>query len=84
MSYEVFLEKRAKDQLEKLSTDTSERIKEKLGILRKGFLPELDIKKLEGYKNCYRLRIGDYRALFELEGNRIVVYAILPRRKAYR
>lgn len=84
MKYEVFLEKKAKKQLENLSENTHDRIKEKLGILREGFLPELNIKKLEGYKNCYRLRIGDYRALFELEGNRFIVYAVLPRKKAYR
>ncbi|CDL79076.1 conserved hypothetical protein [Xenorhabdus cabanillasii JM26] len=32
-------------------------------------LVDLDIKKLEGTKAKYRLRVGDYRILFELSGN---------------
>ena len=43
----------------------------------------LDIKKLRGCKNHYRLRVGNYRILFELERpRRIIVYAILPRKQA--
>ena len=46
-----------------------------------GFSSKLDIKKLKGYKNHYRLRIGRYRVLFELEKpRRIIVYAILPQK----
>ena len=48
-------------------------------------LPELDVKKLRGYKDQYRLRIGEFRVLFELQPEHtIVVYAILPRKKAYQ
>ena len=32
-----------------------------------------DIKKLKGFKNKYRLRAGNYRVLFELEGACLVV-----------
>ena len=49
-----------------------------------GFSRKLDIVKLRGYKNNYRLRVGRYRVLFELEAERtIIVYAVLPRKKAY-
>jgi mRNA interferase RelE/StbE len=43
------------------------RIIEKLKVVEKGFSPLLDIKKLKGYKNHYRLRVGDFRILFFLE-----------------
>ncbi|MGQ4915559.1 MAG: type II toxin-antitoxin system RelE family toxin [Candidatus Asgardarchaeia archaeon] len=44
----------------------------------------IDIKKLRGYKNHYRLRIGSYRVLFEFEsGDTILIHAILHRKKAY-
>ncbi|MCD6095466.1 MAG: type II toxin-antitoxin system RelE/ParE family toxin [Thermoprotei archaeon] len=58
---------------------------DKLTILRDyGFTVRLDIKKLRGYKNHYRLRVGSYRILFELERPcRIIVYTILPRKQAY-
>jgi mRNA interferase RelE/StbE len=35
------------------------------------------IKKLKGYKNLYRLRIGDYRAVFEWKKNLVTVVSLL-------
>ena len=85
MRYKVFLEREAQKQLEALNSSIVKTIKEKLSKLKSGFSPELDIKKLKGYKNHYRLRVGRYRILFELqEGYVIVVYAILPRKRAYK
>ena len=83
--YHVFLEKKAVKQLEKLSGDTQSRIVEGLHTLRdEGFSRRLDIAKLRGYKNQYRLRIGKYRILFELRPEKtIVVYTVLPRKVAY-
>jgi len=43
-----------------------------------------DVKKLKGSRNEYRLRVGDYRVLFELVGKRIIVYAVGPRKDVYR
>jgi mRNA interferase RelE/StbE len=42
-----------------------------------------DIKKLNGFKNKYRLRAGNYRVLFELEGACLVVYSIGDRKDIY-
>lgn len=45
---------------------------------------EGDIKKLKGYECMYRLRIGDYRVIFEIEnGKLIIIETILPRGNAY-
>ncbi|MEM1552964.1 MAG: hypothetical protein QXH03_09910 [Candidatus Bathyarchaeia archaeon] len=51
-------------------------------VLRdEGFSRKLDVVKLRGYKNHYRLRVGKYRVLFELEAERkIIVYAVLPKK----
>ena len=83
--YHIFLEKRASKQLEKLGVDVRSRVVKALHTLRdEGFSRRLDIVKLRGYKNQYRLRIGEYRVLFELRPERtVVVYAILPRKVAY-
>ena len=43
-----------------------------------------DIKKLTDHWPEYRLRMGNWRALFEIEGDKIVVYRIRHRREAYR
>jgi mRNA interferase RelE/StbE len=83
--YQVLLEKKASNSLDKLNKDTNHRITVVLHILQdEGFSSRLDIKKLRGYKSHYRLRIGKYRILFELTPEKtIVVYAILPRKTAY-
>ncbi len=43
----------------------------------------VDIKKLQGYKSCFRLRIGGYRILLELQDNKWVVFDIDTREKVY-
>jgi len=42
-----------------------------------------DIKKLKGFRNKYRLRAGNYRVLFELEGDCLVVYDVGDRKDIY-
>ena len=85
MNYKVFLERKAQKQLESVPEPHQSRIREKLLQLRDtGFSSELDIRKLKGHRNYYRLRVGSYRVLFELqEGYIIVVFAVLPRGSAY-
>jgi mRNA interferase RelE/StbE len=44
-----------------------------------------DVKRLTTFTPEYRLRVGQYRVLFEIENeNEIVVYRIVHRREAYR
>ena len=43
----------------------------------------VDIKKLQGYKSCFRLRIGGYRVLLELQDNVWIVFDIDTREKVY-
>jgi mRNA interferase RelE/StbE len=43
-----------------------------------------DVKRLTNFTHEYRLRVGDYRVLFEVEGKSIIVYRICHRREAYR
>ena len=83
--YRVLLEGRARRQLDRLDGDTRSRILEALRILREnGFSSRLDLRKLKGYRDHYRLRVGRYRVLFELQPEKTaIIYAILPRRRAY-
>jgi len=41
------------------------------------------VKKLKGFKRKYRLRAGDYRVLFELEGTTVVIYDVGNRKDVY-
>lgn len=44
-----------------------------------------DVKKLTNFIPAYRLRVGNYRILFEIKDERqIVIYRITHRREAYR
>ncbi len=47
-------------------------------------LPFGDIKKLKGFENEYRLRIGDLRVLFTVENDTIIINDIKPRGQAYK
>jgi mRNA-degrading endonuclease RelE of RelBE toxin-antitoxin system len=38
---------------------------------------------LKGFKNKYRLRAGNYRVLFELEGAGLVMYDVGDRKDIY-
>jgi mRNA interferase RelE/StbE len=44
---------------------------------------DVDIKRLKG-RPGYRLRFGDWRAIYDLDGDTIVVIAIGPRGEIYR
>lgn len=36
-------------------------------------LPNGDVKKMAGYKNNYRLRVGDYRIIYELNQAELII-----------
>lgn len=42
-----------------------------------------DVKKLTNFTPEYRLRVGNYRVLFEIEGTTVVIYRVLHRKDAY-
>ena len=43
------------------------------------------VKKLIGYENQYRIRVGNYRILYEVQGNKllIIVMKVAHRKDAY-
>ncbi|MGH8477910.1 MAG: type II toxin-antitoxin system RelE family toxin [Methylococcales bacterium] len=43
-----------------------------------------DIRRLTSFTPEYRLRVGNYRVLFEVVANTIIIYRVLHRREAYR
>jgi mRNA interferase RelE/StbE len=73
------LSKKAAKALEALDEPLRSRIV--AGIYK---LPSGDIKKLKGYDAAFRLRIGDYRVIFEMTADEIYISDILPRGNAYK
>jgi mRNA interferase RelE/StbE len=43
-----------------------------------------DVKRLTNFTPEYRLRVGNYRVLFEIENKSIIVYRVRHRREVYR
>jgi len=43
-----------------------------------------NVKHLTNFTPEYRLRIGDYRILFEIEEERLIIYRIRHREEAYK
>ncbi|GAA6617896.1 type II toxin-antitoxin system RelE family toxin [Scytonema sp. NUACC26] len=74
MSYQIKFSKSAIKQLNKLPIDIKERIDSK--ILDLAIEPRPNgVKKLQD-ENSYRIRVGDYRVIYEIEDNFLLVTVI--------
>ena len=86
--FKVEAKKRTLKILKILSKEKKNKIKEVLSILSDNPAPfkRLDIVKLKGYENTYRIRVGDLRIVYEVkwDGKRILIHFIGPREKAYK
>ena len=81
MFYEVDFKPRAIKDIEGLSASLQRRILTKVEAMRSDLAG--DVKKLTDFNPEYRLRVGDYRLLFEVENNIIVIYRVVHRKDAY-
>ena len=84
MSYQVLIKRSVEKELDALPKSMRERIVRRLLSLEGDPRPP-GSKKLQG-EESYRLRVGDYRALYRIDDqNRMVtVYAVGHRREVYR
>jgi mRNA interferase RelE/StbE len=83
MRYEVELKPRARKDLRRIPKPDAARVVEALEKLENDLAG--DVKRLTAFAPEYRLRVGDYRVLFEIEQtNRVVVYRVRHRRESYR
>ena len=82
MRYTVILTDEVKAALRALPLKLRREIGHKLFLLEDNL--DGDVRKLKGSRNEYRVRVGDYRALFELEGRVATVYAVGNRKDIYR
>ena len=74
--YKIIYKKQVIKFIKKRSKKEKYKILEKLKLLRKNPYPSnmnLDIKKLQA-KSGFRLRIGDYRFLYDIEDDNLIIY----------
>ncbi|HAP66256.1 MAG TPA: plasmid stabilization protein [Nitrospinae bacterium] len=82
MKYKIEFKPRAIKDLKTIPINESRRMIEKIETLQNGLTG--DVKRLTNFTPEYRLRVGDYRALFEIEGEKVVIYRIKHRKDAYK
>ena len=81
MNYIVACTKQAEAELLGFPLKIQRQLARKIARLQHGFTG--DIKKLQAVDNVYRLRSGDFRILFEVEGSTVVIRTIRDRKEAY-
>lgn len=84
MKYTVILAKSVQKQLDKLPQDVFSRIQRRLSALESDPRPH-DCKKLKGV-DAWRIRVGDYRVIYEIHDGQLVIIVIEigHRRDVYR
>ncbi|MCH5138547.1 type II toxin-antitoxin system RelE/ParE family toxin [Clostridiaceae bacterium UIB06] len=70
-NYNVKLTKKAEKYIKKQDKDTQKRL-----IKAIVELPEGDIKKLKGMDELYRLRVGDFRVIFEKKDTELIIIVV--------
>ena len=84
MASKVILLSSAEDDFARFPQTIRERIAKALRDLADFPMNRTGIKKLKPPFEGYRKRMGDYRILFDVEGNTIFVHRIKNRKDAYR
>ena len=83
--YEVYLERSAENDLKRLPTSIFHRIIFQLKTFTESPRPS-GCRKITGSKNDWRVRIGDYRVLYEIDekAKAVRVMRVRHRREVYR
>jgi len=71
MSYRIEIKKRAQKFIKAQPRNQQERL---LRAIYK--LPEGDIKPLSGHQGVFRLRVGDYRVIYELDHDVLLITVV--------
>ena len=82
MDYELEIRPRAEKDLRKIPADQGRLITKKILDLAQGL--KGDVKRLTHFTPEYRLRVGDWRVLFDVGEKRVIIHRIVHRREAYR
>ena len=75
MTYEIIITRTIQKQLDNLPNNIQERVYEKIAQLAEEPRPD-GVVKLKGYDNEYRIRIGDYRLVYEIRDEQLIVLLV--------
>ena len=74
----------ALEDLKKIDQAVSKRIVAKIIWLEQNFADILPDRLHHELRELYKLRVGDYRAIYSIHNDRVVVEAVQHRREAYK
>ncbi len=80
----VEISRRAQAFILSLPENLRRKIKSAMEQVIRGDFTGLDVKKLTGHPQDYRLRVGRVRILFTLDGNSLLVYRAAFRGEVYK
>lgn len=82
--YDIQITPAARKQLDKIDNQMQRRLQPKIDELAIEPRPR-GVKKLVGEDNLYRVRVGDFRILYTIEDDRLIVLVvkIADRKQAY-
>jgi len=85
VSYQIEIKPSASKELEKLPRQVIPRVVAAIKELAENPYPQ-GVRKLTGFDRTYRIRVGDYRVLYSIYENRLVIeiIRIRHRKDAYR
>ena len=79
----IELRRSAVKDLQRIDHQQKQRLHEAIEQLV--YFPQVpNVKRLTNFEPAYRLRIGDYRVLFDIDGETILIGRVLHRRESYR
>jgi len=82
MKYLIEFRPRAAKDLRSLEKKIAERVLRAVRTLENDLSG--DVKRLKDFDPAFRLRIGEYRVLFDVEGDHILIYRIKHRSEVHK
>jgi len=84
MPYKVFIERNAEKDFRKIPKAIQKKIILVINKLKTNPRP-LNVRKISGLENCYRIRVGDYRIVYEINDKekKVNIFRIRHRKEAY-
>ncbi|MEM1010791.1 MAG: type II toxin-antitoxin system RelE/ParE family toxin [Planctomycetota bacterium] len=81
MTYRIKITPPALKDLGRLTPSVASRVVDKIEQLKEDLSG--DVKRLKNHQPRYRLRVGDWRGLFDVEKDVVFVYRVLHRSSSY-
>lgn len=75
MRYSIVINPKTKKVLSKIEKNYAFKIRDKIRSLTENPRPS-DVVKLTGFSNVYRLRVGNYRIIYEIHDDRLLILVV--------